>query len=232
MRKADPDKVKQSFQQKLNELEQFLERVSKQIEGTSNEKADLSQLAESVFLSACVAYENMVSDLFLAYINRDPSKLQKQNETRIRQSIKQKFGDWENRVQFTSYKHIPYSEIQGLIDPNNRNLTFKNAAEMKTKSNELLSRAYSKKINSCSQHDEQLIDTAKAIRNYIAHRSTGARDYMNQCLLKIDTKTVNAGLGREQNKVDSAGSFLKTNINGKRRVRLYINRFRDIAGKM
>lgn len=138
MRKADPGRIKREFQEQLDELEEFFTRVSSQIQGSPNEKADLSQLAQSVFLSACVAHEVMVSDLFLAYINRDPSTLQRNYENRVRQSVRTKFGEWETRIQFTNHQHIPFSDLPELIDPDSRNLTFRDVKTMKEKSSELL----------------------------------------------------------------------------------------------
>ncbi len=232
LRKADPDIIKRSFQEQLDELEQFFTRVTSQILGTPNEKADSSQLAQNVFLSACVAHEVMVSDLFLAYINRDPSVLQRDYEKRVRQSVRSSYGDWETRVQFTKQQHIPISELPNLIDPDSRNLTFKDVKKMKEKSSQLLSQQYSRRIRNLSKADEQLLDAAKAIRDYIAHRSGASRARMNQLLLEVESSPDNNGLGRKQNEVHSAGSFLKTKVNGKSRVVLYFKRLEDIANKI
>lgn len=231
MRKADPDKVKRLFKEQLDELEQFFTRVATQIQGTPNEKADLSQLAQSVFLSAFVAYEVMVSDLFLAYINRDPSILQQDHESRIRKSLNDKFGNWEKQIHFTTYQHIPFSQLPDLVDPDGRNLTFKDVSHMKEKSQKLLAAEYRKRIHDLSKSDERLLDTARAIRDYAAHRSDASRTRMNQKLSEVEGSG-NVGLGRKQNEVHSAGSYLKSKVNGKPRVHLYFARFRNISNKM
>lgn len=231
MNKVNPDKVKESFKEQLDELGQFFDRMASQIQGTHNEKADLSQLAQSVFLSQFVAYEVMVSDLFLAYIKKDPSQLQNEYEKRIRTSISGRYGSaWMSMIQLDLRKAISCAE---LVDADGRNLSFTNVNKMKEKANELLAPKLCKRIENVPKDDCKLLDTAKAIRNYIAHRSPASRIHMNQLLLELDQEGINYGLGRRSGKeVKSAGTFLKAKIDGKPRVQLYRDRLLQIASRM
>ena len=234
MNKVSPEKVKESFKEQLDELSEFLNRMVDQIQGTHNEKADLSQLAQNVFLSHFVAYEVMVSDLFISYISKDPSQLQKEYEKRIGDSIDSKYGSaWKDNIQFNRRKAIPYAELQTLVDSEGRNLSFKDVNGMKQEAHHLLAPKFCNRIQSIPEVDCRLLDTAKAIRNYIAHRSPSSRDYMNQLLLKVDQQDINSGLGRGSGKeVKSAGTFLKAKVDGKPRVQLYMDRLLQITDRM
>ena len=105
MNKVSPAKIKALFKAQVDELTQFFVRVADRIEGKQNEKADLSQLAQSIFLSVSVAFEVTLSDLFTAYANRKPQRLQVEYEERIRKSVRDKFGEWVNRISMPHAQH-------------------------------------------------------------------------------------------------------------------------------
>ena len=234
MNRVNPDKLKESFKEQLDELGQFFDRIASQIQGTHSEKADLSQLAQSVFLSQFVAYEVMVSDLFLSYISKDPSQLHNEYEKRIRDSINGRYGSaWTDMVQLDRRKATSYAELKELVDTGGRNLSFTNVNKMKEEANKLLVPKFCRKIANVPKDDCDLLDTAKAIRNYISHRSPASRTHMNQLLLKLDQEGINYGLGRRSGReVKSAGTFLKAKIDGKPRVQLYRDRLLQIAYRM
>lgn len=233
MNKINADKVKESFKEQLDELGQFFDRMVSHIQGTHNEKADLSQLAQSVFLSQFVAYEVMVSDLFLSYINKDPSHLQNNHEKRIRDSISSRYGPaWTSMVQLDMRKVTSYVELKDLVDADGRNLSFTDVNKMKEEANKLLAPKFRERIKNLPEDDCKLLDTARTIRNYISHRSPASRARMNQLLLDLDREGLNHGLGRTGNEVKSAGTFLKAKIDGKPRVQLYRERLLQIASRM
>lgn len=59
-----------------------------------HEMKDLSLLSEMTFHSLYVEFECFVSDLVLAYINRDPSAYQSDLFDRVETSVRSKFDDW------------------------------------------------------------------------------------------------------------------------------------------
>ena len=73
MRKSDPTLVRQEFADMMNSLVSHFDRLATALVGSQHEMADLSLLAENIFLSAYVSFEGFVSNLFLAYANRDPT---------------------------------------------------------------------------------------------------------------------------------------------------------------
>lgn len=70
MRKISPDSVRDDFRQQLANLIVF---HSTGFPGFSSE-TDQSTLTEHCLLAAAVAWEGFISDMFIAYINRDSTR--------------------------------------------------------------------------------------------------------------------------------------------------------------
>jgi hypothetical protein len=123
-------------------------------------------------------------------------------------------------------------ELEIIVDPDSRNLTFTNAQTMVTKAQQWLAPAHSARISSLDDHDRRLYDTAKAIRDFVAHQSDASKALMNQRLASIELAGTNRGLGRGGNLVHNVGAFLKSSAPIEPRVVLYIRRLNDLATKM
>jgi len=148
-------------------------------------------------------------------------------------SIEAKFGVWaKNHVRFRRQKHASVAELEEAVDPDGWNLVFKDVAAMKTKADLWLAASHARRVKSLSAHDAQLIETAKALRNFVAHQSASSKKEMNEKLLTIGTGSPNTGLGRGTNEVRSLGSFLKAYAGADRRIILYLRRMSAIASKM
>lgn len=87
MRKMRPGDVVDDFQSQITELQSYYTRVASSLRGIPTAKADTSRLAEQTFVSAVVAFEGFLSDLMIAYLNRDPSKYQATKNAAITQSL-------------------------------------------------------------------------------------------------------------------------------------------------
>ncbi|NLS91520.1 MAG: hypothetical protein GXX96_04975 [Planctomycetaceae bacterium] len=121
--------------------------------------------------------------------------------------------------------------MKELLDPTGWNITFRNAETLKTKAADWLATLYASKVTSLTKHDERVIDTTKAVRDFIAHRSDSAKTTMNDLLGEVDKGPPNRHLGRGNHLVHNAGAFLKAEFENRSRVELYIGRLRDIAEK-
>lgn len=230
MRKMDPNDVVDDFVSQLDDLEAYCQRVADRLVGTATEKGDISILAEQTFVSAATAFEGFLSDLFLAFLNRDPSAFLAEHRERIRQSVEGKFGAWHwGKLSYAAPRHVKVDDLISLIDPTGWNLTFKDAEALKTKATAWLIVAHRNKITGLTEHDERVIDTTKAIRDYIAHRSSGSKQRMNEALDSVDQGPPNDNLGRGEHEINNAGSFLKAVFDGSRRLELYCERLRQIA---
>jgi hypothetical protein len=230
MRKIKPSDVIDDFKSQIDELSEYFGRVDAAIAGTTTRQKDISLLAEQSFVTAAVAFESFLSDLFVAFINRNPSKLQTEYESRIKESVKTKYGQWHSsQVKFVGVKHLSVDQISEIMDKDSRNITFSSAATMKAEASAWLPKDFANLFKKLSTHDEAAIDCVKAVRDFIAHRSDSAKDRMNDELKRVGTVPPNKDLGRGAQKVHYIGSFLKAEFQAKRRVQLYWERLKGIA---
>ncbi|QXP88396.1 hypothetical protein [Methylococcus capsulatus] len=180
MRKIRPQDVRDDFSRLVNERLQHFDRLESAIRGKPHQKRDLTTLAEVTLHSIYVAFECFLSDLLIAYINRDPSQYQKNLEARIRGSVQSKFGKWASgRMSFAAKKHVKLDELEEALDPDNYNLTFKDVAALRQRWDEWVALPHRNGVMNLGEADSRLIDTVHAIRNFIAHRSPNAKSIMN-----------------------------------------------------
>jgi|LakMenE18May11ns_1017448.scaffolds.fasta_scaffold9858761_2 hypothetical protein len=234
MRKVKPADVKSSFQALVTEKKSYFVRQETSLKGTVHEMKDLSLLSEMTFHSLYVEFECFISDLVLAYINRDPSAYQRDLFARAKDSVRSKFDDWTaSRLIPKTEKNIKIDEIEQLIDPRNFNVTFKDVDALKSNANRWICPAYSAGIAGISAADTRLINTTHSIRDFIAHQSVHSKTNMNNMLRTVDggNNCHNAGLGSTQN-IHNVGSFLKASVGNQRRVLCYADRLLSIAAAL
>lgn len=235
MRKIDPKDVRSDFHDFANERLVHFRRLENLISGTQHEKRDLSILSETSLHSVYVAFEVFLSDLALAYINRDFSTYQANLKKRIESSVEQKFGIGASaRVNFTVSKHISIDDLEQLIDPTGWNLTFKDVASLKSKFSEWILPVHGAGVAALTIADTALIDSARSIRNFIAHGSTGAKGIMNSHLASISAgpACLNYSLTRGPHLIDNVGAYLKSVSGGKRRIFTYVERLQQISASL
>lgn len=231
MRKVKPADVKSSFLALVTEKKSYFLRHERSLKGTAREMKDLSLLSEMILHSLCVDFECFLSDLVLAYINRDPSAYQRDLFARVQVSVLSKFDDWTaSRLTLKSEKNIKIDEIEQLINPRDFNVTFKDVNDLKAKANRWICPAYSAGIAGVSAADSRLIDTTHSVRDFIAHQSVHSKNNMNNMLRTIDggNNCPNNGLGSAQN-IHNVGSFLKASVGNQRRALRYADRLLSIA---
>lgn len=232
MRKVAPDDVRNGFRDFVNARVEYFDRASEYLANKPHQEHDLTVLSETTLQSTYVAFEGFMSDLLIAYINRDFSQYQANLAARVTSSITDKFGAFAAaRSTFTPIKHIKLGDLEALLDPNGWNQTFKNVERMKQRFAELVTPALGARVAAVHDADARLIDAMHAIRNFISHGSTGSKDVMNNALAGISTGPgcINEPLRRVVHKIHSVGSYLKANVGGKPRVKVYMERIRDIS---
>lgn len=228
MKKINPESVLESFESEIDTLVGFLQRVSNALRGTPSEKADLSRLSESVFISAAVAFEGFFSDLFLAYVNKDSRPFLTSKENEITKAIKEQFGDWySSKYKIGIVKHLNIKELYPLLDPKGWNITFQNCRGMVSRAKKLLDPQYTAKYRMLSAKERKFCDAVKFIRNHLAHKSDASLSAMNESLFSLECSI--PGLGRAGNKTTDVGVFLKTKIDGESRLSVYLEQMVLIA---
>lgn len=235
MRKIRPQDVRQDFATLVAERVAHFQRVEAGLRGSQHEKRDVSILSETTLHGVYVAFECFLSDLFLAYMNRDFSQYQNTLSAKIANSTRDRFGAWaQARISFTAVAHMSVDRIEALIDPDSYNLTFKNVESLKQKANEWIAAPFRNAIAGLNDSDTHLIDAVHAIRNFVAHQSPSAKDRMNEELSTVVTGPgcPNLHLGRGTNDIHDVGSFLKTNAGGQRRVLRCVQRLGAIAATL
>lgn len=233
MRKVDPAGVLNDFKNECNELIDHFDRIDIAIISHPKREGDLSILATQSFLTLFVAFERFCSDLFLAYLNRDFEKYQENLAIRFNQSVESKFGlGVVGLSSLKRKKHFSIDEIEQIVDLTGYNLTFITFSKLKEESKNSLSQNFSNRICSVTNHEERLVDTAHAIRDFIAHQSIAAKKRMNEKLSTIEAATHNKHLGRTGNVVHNIGAYLKASPNGTRRLHKFANSLLAIATKM
>src|SRR5262249_16719105 len=131
VRKADPALARNAFFAELSHLALFYDRVALALQQTPHKDGDVSTLAEITFLLAYVGFERFASQLFLAYINRDSISFQNAQIQRMQASLLSKFGlALGSLASFKQRPHILVSELMRLLDRDDRNVTFSDAAQM------------------------------------------------------------------------------------------------------
>lgn len=227
MRKTDPDDVRADFAAGLADVVSYYDTAFAAVTGDK----DRTLLVEHTFLAAAVLWEGYVSDLLIAYINRDT--------TRFRQHLKDAFEAGMTTKQKTIYTnyaslsvpvHLKKADIIELVDAGGNNITFGHYGELTEAANRWLVAASAGRITGRTAGQKASVNAWITIRNHIAHRSERSARAMNVALAKGELH--GTGLGRVgPNAVNHIGSFLKSTPVGMQmpRVRLYLDAMSAIA---
>lgn len=230
MRKVNVQGVKDDFINSLDEVEEFFLRASPMM----GSESDKSFLAKSAFLSAAVLWEGFVSDLFVAYINRDSSMFVNHLNNAIHGSsnLTDKQRLIVNKYSKISFPaHLNRSSIIELIDGKGNNISFASFKALEDTSKKWLIQQDSRRIASASAQLRAVYDAILSIRNFIAHNSERSHKAMNQALSGGPIHPL--GLTRPTNSVNKVGSYLKSkpiNVNGNQsRLEIFFDGMRSLA---
>lgn len=229
MRKINPGDVRADFASGLADLATFYATAWVAITGDR----DRTYLAESTILSAAVLWESYVSDLFLAYINRDSSRFAQH----LRNALETSLSDKPQRIYQTYGSlnipdHLTKETIIGLLDPRGSNVTFRNAQELIDGAERYLTAQNRAGIVGLSAQDQGTIDALVAVRNHIAHRSRQSYVSMNSAL---SAGTLHGtGLRRGPNDVRLIGPWLKARPDPRQgtRIEIFLARLNAIAASL
>lgn len=223
MRTMDPARVRASFDAQLVETITFYHTVKDSIKSD----ADITRLCALTMISAATTWESFLSDLIIAYINRDPSQFAVHLEHAFKEDMSDKQKEIQERyAPFSAPTNVDRTTIASLIDSDGNNITFSNAAALKKGAKRWVSAANLTGINALTSQQVAIINLWVALRNHIAHDSERSRDALKHAVSRGALH--GTGLHRAQNAIHSPGVYLKS----KHRQPAGISRIEEILRHM
>lgn len=219
MRKISPDDVRDDFRQQLADLTTFHNTGF----AAFTSETDQSTLTEHSLLAAAVTWEGFVSDMFIAYINRDATRFKQHLQTSFTEHVKtadkpklvfDKFG------AITFPKHLKKADVSELADSVGNNVTFPNFDELEKRAGTWLVPAHAAKFSGLTAQQKAVVNSVIVLRNHIAHRSQRSLDAMNEVLAKGALHPT--GIKRLNNSVSNVGAWLKAKPAGHAETRFAI----------
>ncbi len=82
--------------------------------------------AEQCMVSATVAWDMFISELFVCYINQDCTKFRDDIAQRITNTMTEKFGEkLGSQIVLGPISHLTKRQVKGWLDPREHNMTFR-----------------------------------------------------------------------------------------------------------
>jgi hypothetical protein len=218
VKKISPKIVKDDYAKKLGNLVQFYDAGF-----ASFSEGDQSTFTEHSLLAAAVIWEGFVSDLFIAYINRDASKFTTHLKASFDEHLKlagtpQRVFSTFGEIKFPA--HLTKAQTYSLADNGGNNITFSNFRSLEEKAKSWLSSTHAGKFSNLTGQQKAVIDSVIALRNHIAHRSKRSLDAMNEALNNGALHTT--GIKRGPNRFHNVGAWLKAKPVGRQDSRFWL----------
>lgn len=230
MRTMNPALVRASFNSQVTEALTFYQSTRRLL--TSD--ADVTKFSALTMVSLATSWEGFVSDLFVAYINRDPTQFAAHLENALTEGLSDKQKEIQKRyAKFVRPGNVDRSTISTLIDPNGNNITFSNVVDLKDGSNRWLSAASRAGIEAITDQQGAIINLWIALRNHIAHDSERSRDALKAAVSKGVLH--GTGLHRATNAIHTPGVYLKsldTQPGGVPRIEKIADHMRNIGNTL
>ncbi|MCE8421760.1 hypothetical protein LZ190_24440, partial [Rhodovulum sulfidophilum] len=118
-------------------------------------------MTEHSLLSAAVAWEGFVSDMFIAYINRDPARFKQHLQASFDEHLKT--ADKPKRI-FEAFGtlvfplHLKKADVQALADSVGNNITFSSFEKLEDKAGSWLVAAHAAKFSGLTNAQKAVID--------------------------------------------------------------------------
>lgn len=226
MRKIDPDGIWVDFAAQLDEQAGFYDRSIQALPAVTDRKL----ATENYILTLGVLFEGYVNDLIFAYANRDCTKVMQHLEASVRDTLQPNSKASAAFVMFGEFKHrqhLKKDELRTILDPMGRNISFPTYSAVEDRAQQWLVPAHLLRFNRLTAQQKAVIDLTIAFRNNLAHRSKSSLDRLNDAL---DLGALHpTGLRRGVNRIQQAGNYLKSRVNGNARATLLAGLLRSSA---
>ena len=207
MRKISPNDVRDDFREQLRNLSDFHTEACTALTG----QAQQSTLTENNLLAAAVAWEGFVSDMFIAYINRDATQFKQHVENSFTEHLRnsgtpERAFDKFGTMSFPA--HLKKADVLALADNFGNNITFSNFKLLEEKAKSWLVEEHAEKFTRLTAQHKAVVNSVIALRNHIAHRSDRSLTAMNDTLAKGVLTPLR--IKRLGNRFHNVGAWLKS----------------------
>lgn len=229
MRKMDPTDVKGDFQTSLVTLNSFYTATSAALSLDSQR----TFMTENTLMAAAVLWEGFISDLLVAYINRDATRFRMHLKDALEHGLTTKQATiLERYAPLNIPTHLSKAEIQELVDRSGNNITFSNFGALIDQTKVWLVQADADKFKSRSAKEKAVVNALIAVRNHLAHRSERSHRAMNETLSLGVLQTT--GLRRGQRNINHVGAYLKAIVPKKNvtRLEVFLAELHTLAGTL
>lgn len=226
MRKIDPEGVWKDFEDQLAEQAQFYDSSW----GALTAAKDRKIATENYALTLGVLFEGFTNDLIFAYANRDCSRVMQHLETSVRQALQSNqkaAAAFDSFAEFKLQRHLTKDELKTVLDPSGRNTSFPTYDAVEGRAQKWLIAAHVERFTRLTPQQKAIIDLTIAFRNNLAHRSKSSLDRLNEVLAL--GALYPTGLCRGVNRVQQAGHYLKSQMNGGTRATVLAGLLRAAA---
>ncbi len=247
-RTQDLNKVINDFQATMSAATERFLLLHDVVTGSGNERSLRKGISTDLAFRLGCEWELFQHRWHLAAISRMPSifvalkqfeldgALKKSNARHLIEAVSPGATSLPNR--------LTVEQIDALIDPDGYNVTFKDSESWAAESGQHLDKSHADLVRSIvgDPEDECVLTLLRAVRNVIAHQSSGSRTFLNDCIgprqggrgLGI-VGSKNQGLQRDRTTEvkDVATYLLATRPGAKRkRVLLLVDRAMEISEKL
>lgn len=226
MRKISPEGVWSDFADQLDEQAHFYNNSWSALTAAQDRKI----ATENYVLTLGVLFEGFTNDLIFAYANRDCRTVMQHLENSIRetlQSNQKAAAAFDSFAEFKSQRHLTKEELKTVLDPSGRNTSFPRYAAIEDRTRQWLIADHVRRFTRLTDQQKAIIDLTIAFRNNLAHRSKSSLDRLNDILALGALHP--SGLRRGVNRVQQAGHYLKSQMNGGTRANVLAGLLRAAA---
>lgn len=205
MRTSNPANVRDDYVTALIDVEAAFRAVDVSTTVMAFAK---KHVAEYSLLAAAVLWEGYVSDLFVAYLNRNQSKFANYVLPKITLDTKDDIARRATgHVEARFRAHLSVEQLRAVLDDRNYNVTFPTTNDLKAQAGKLLVAADAGGFTAISAAGAASVEAWRSIRNFLAHRSRAAKDAMQSALV-VGSLPARFKLGAGTRHVHDVGSYL------------------------
>lgn len=229
MRKMNPVALKTSFNANLNNLLAFYAATEPLLTLDSQR----SFLVENSLLAAAIQWEGFISDLLVAYINRDSTRFATHLHDALEEGLTEKQKTMLQRYcKLSVPKHLKKADIEVLVDGRGNNVTFSNFSALADQAKRWLVQADADRFVQRSAREKAVVNALITARNHLAHQSDRSHRAMNDALAAGALNST--GLRRGQKNIDHVGAYLKAKVtaNNISRFEVFVNELSNVAGAL